>query len=191
MLWSSNHYQPWIQSPTVFLVESPARQQLSRQKPAFLCSKAQLPGLKQWHRADTAFRNQKSWIPNFFLKKPKTSSLLPLPCSHHESGSPSLLSSTPFFLHTNTASTGVEEKTCSKENSIANTWDIQLPPWLLQSMHHSTPVKRYDIEIPVAACQQHCSSFLYAYQRFTLCTMRNSRKLSLSVREEGATSYAE
>lgn len=172
MLWSSNHYQPWIQSPTVFWVESPARQQLARQKPALLCGKAQLPGLKQWHWADTAFRNQKSWIPNFFKKNLKTSSSLPVQRSHHESGSPSLLSPTLFFLHINTASTGVEEKTCSNENSTANRWGVQLLPWLLQSMHHSSPVKGYDTEIPVTARQQHCSSFLCAYHRFTLCTMR-------------------
>lgn len=114
MLWSRHHYQSWIQSPTVFLVESPGRQQFSRQEPAFLCGRAQLPGLKQWHWADTAFRNQKSWIPNYFSRKTKTSPSLPVQCSHHESSSPSLLSPTPFFLHTNTASTGVEQKTCSE-----------------------------------------------------------------------------
>lgn len=167
MLWSRNHYQHWIQSPTVFLVES-----LARQQAALLCGKAQLPGPKKWHWTDRALRNQKSRIPNSFFRKTKTSSSLPVQCYHHESGSLSLLSLTPFFLHTNTASSGVEEKTCSKENSTANTCDIHLPPWLLQSMHHSTPVQGYDTEIQVTACQLHCSSFLCAYQRFILWRMR-------------------
>lgn len=172
MLWSRNHYQHWIQSPTVFLMGSPARQQLSRQEPAFLCGKAQLPGLKKWHCADITFRNQKSWIPGSCFRKNKTSSSLPVRRSHHESGSLPFLSPTPLFLHSNTASTGEEEKTCSKEISTANTCDIWLPPWLLQSMHHSTPAKGYDTEIQVTACQLLCSSFLCAFQRFTLWRMR-------------------
>ena len=170
--------------------EVPATQWLSRQEPAFLWQSTVARGEATML---SCYSIQESEIlgPKLFFRRTKPSSSLPStvlspPSQAHLLSYPWLF---PFFLHSNTSSTGGEEKSCGKENSSANPCDIQSPLWLLQSMQPSIPVKVYGTEIQVTACQLHCSSFLCAYHRSTLWKWDQSRKLNLSVRKEGATSY--
>lgn len=61
----------------------PARWWLFRQEPAFFCGRAQSPRGKQWCQAATAFRNQKSWVPNSFIGLyPHLH--FPVQCSRHQ-----------------------------------------------------------------------------------------------------------
>lgn len=106
--------------------EVPARRPLSRQELAFFCGKAQMPGVK-WCWATTAFRNQKSWVPNTFLEVLNPHLHFPVQCSHHQVRLTFSLIPDPFPLHTDTASTGGEEKHCGKENSTANPWHPVTP----------------------------------------------------------------
>lgn len=75
----------------------------------------------------------------------------------------------PFFLHSNTASTGGQEKKAVVKQIPC---DVQSPLWLLQSLQQCIPIKVYGAEVQVMACQLHCGSFLCAYHRFTLWKMR-------------------
>lgn len=192
MLWSSNHYQPWIQSPTVFLVESPVRQQLARQKPALLCGKAQLPGLKQWHWADTAFRNQKSWILNFLKKKNLK------PHLHFQYSAPTM-SQAHLLSYPQLPSFCIVIQLPQEWRKKPAARKILLPTRGMYSFPHgccnlciTLPQWR---DMTQKSQLQHVSSTAAASCVHTTdlpCALwDNSKKLSLSVREEGATSYAE
>lgn len=152
------------------LWEVPARRRLSRQEPAFFCGTALSPGVKQWCRAATAFRNQKSWVPDSFLEELNPHLYFPVQCSHHQVRLTSSLipDSVLSFCTVIQLQQERKKKSCGREKSTANPCDVQSPPWLLQSMQQSIPVKVYGTEIQVTACQLHFSSFLCAYHRFTL-----------------------
>lgn len=151
--------------------EAPPSRPLSRQELAFFCGRAQMPGLK-WCWATTAFRNQKSWVPNTFLEELNPHLHFPVQCSQHQVRLTFSLVSDPFSLHSDTASTGGEEKHCGKKNSTANPCDIQSPLWLVQSMQQFIPGNVYGTEIQAMAQQLHHSSFLRAYRSFTSRKMR-------------------
>jgi len=64
--------------------------------------------------------------PKLFIQKNKTLRF-PAQCSHHQARLTFSDSPDSFFLHSNAASTGGEEKNCGKENSAANLCDVQPP----------------------------------------------------------------
>lgn len=161
---------------------------LSREKPVFPCGKAQLPGLKQWHWADTAFRNQKSWIPNSFLKKLKPH--LHFQYSALTMSQVHLLSypRLPSFCILIQLPQEWKKKPAVKKILLPGTYSCPhgccglcttLPQW--GAMTHKSKLQHVSCTA-AASC---------VHTRLTFWRINNSRKQSLSACEEGATSYTE